>query len=191
MARACNTARSLSTLGQQASVYVRLAAPPSSLPDYVHLQTRSDWMTTALLCAGLESSTLPTRLTASAHKRGSLTLFEDALNTNGHQNLVELQASVTSATINSREHGNVVIAEHAIGRAPPRENDATELQPEPTVFDINYSPELGQQPATKSFHIFAQIECERDHLESDPPQLTLDPEERLRRRLNEESVVEM
>ncbi|EXJ93922.1 hypothetical protein A1O1_02315 [Capronia coronata CBS 617.96] len=191
LARACNAARSLSTIGQQASVYVRLAAPPSSLPGYVHLQSRSDWMTTALLCAGMESSTLPTRLTASAHKRGSLTLFEDALNTNGHQNLFALQASVTSAISQVNDHGNGTSASRANGGAPARENDSAESQPEPSMFDINYSPRLSTTSASKFLHMFSQVECERDHLKSDRRPLTLDPGERLRRRLNEESIVEM
>ncbi|EXJ92164.1 hypothetical protein A1O3_00714 [Capronia epimyces CBS 606.96] len=193
LARACNTARSLSTIGQQASVYVRLAAPPPpwSLPGYVNLRSRSDWMTTALLCAGLESSTLPTRLTANARKRGSLTLFEDALNTNGRQNLFELQASVTNAVGNVHEDGHGAPAREINGRNPSGEKNSAQSQPEPSRFDISYLPSSSPQPASKSFHVFAQVECERDHLESEPRPLSLGLEERLRRRINEESVVEV
>ncbi|KIX05678.1 uncharacterized protein Z518_03650 [Rhinocladiella mackenziei CBS 650.93] len=191
LVRACNTARSLRSIGQQSSVYTRLAAPPPTLPRYVNLQNGSDWMTTALLCAGLESSTLPTRLRAEAPKRASLSLLEDTLNTNGNQNLFELRASMTNIISNANGQLESGTVNQANGRELPRENDVSMSEPEPSQLDLDYYPSSTDNLGARSVHVFAQVECERDRLQSSPPSLTLTPEERLRRRLNEESVVEI
>ncbi|KIX93488.1 uncharacterized protein Z520_10666 [Fonsecaea multimorphosa CBS 102226] len=185
--RACNASRTLQSIAQQASAYVRLAAPPSILPRYVNIDRGSDWMSTALLCAGIESVTLPTRLNAEAGKRGSLSLFEDTLNTNGVQNVFELYASVTSSKTEASHSSNGTATGHGNGYG---ENQSTN-SPEPSRLDLDYSPSLSSPSAGRSSHVFAQVECDRDHLESGTRPLTLTPEERLRRRLNEESVVEI
>jgi hypothetical protein len=180
----------LRSLGQQASAFIRLAAPPANLPNYVNLQDSSDWATTALLAAGLESSTLPTRFNTTARKRGSLALFEDILNTNGNQTLFELHASVTSSSNNSNDHPNgsdrILNGNQQGGGGP-----ASYANSSPSRLDIDYSPNTNASLASRSSHVFGQVESERDRLEADPRTLSLTPEERLRRRLNEESVVEM
>ncbi|EXJ57928.1 hypothetical protein A1O7_05351 [Cladophialophora yegresii CBS 114405] len=185
--RTCNAARSLRSIGQQASAYVRLAAPPAILPGYVHLRGASDWLTTALLCAGMESSTLPTRLNAGLGKRGSLSLLEDTLNAAGNQCLFELHASITSSMTGANGTLNGGPAEQQNGHGGGETADAAE----PSQFDLDYSPGLASPLTARSSHVFAQVECLRDHLESEVRPLTLSPEERLRRRLNEESVVEI
>ncbi|KIW33030.1 protein DML1, variant [Cladophialophora immunda] len=186
-ARACNAAKTLQSIGQQASAYVRLAAPPSILPRYVNVDSGSDWVSAALLCAGIESVTLPTRLRAEAGKRGTLSLLEDTLNTNGVQNVFELHASVTSSNIGTSHSSNGAARVQGNGH---EENQGPNL-PAPSHFDLDYSPSLINPSAARWNHTFAQVECERDHLESNPRPMTLTPEERLRRRLNEESVVEI
>ncbi|KIW66471.1 hypothetical protein PV04_05804 [Phialophora macrospora] len=185
--RTSNAARSLRTIGQQASAYVRLAAPPATLPDYVRLDSASDWLTTGLLCAGVESSTLPTRLNATGGKRGSLSLLEDTLNTAGTQNLFELHASITSSVAGANGSQNGGAAEQKRG---PNEKDTSDLA-KPSQLDFDYSPGLATSSTARPSHIFAQVECLRDHLESEVRPLTMSPDERLRRRLKEESVVEI
>ncbi|KAJ9611852.1 tunicamycin resistance protein [Knufia peltigerae] len=183
--RACNSARSLRAIGQLASVYVRLAAPPSSLPGYVNFPSASDWMTTALLCAGFESVTIPTRLRADARKRGSLSLLEDTLNTSDSQNLFELQAKFNNHAMNGSNGGE------SNGRIHADENAPHDWHPEPTHFDLEYLPRLQNSIVSDRNHVFAQVECERGRAEHDSFSLSLDPEDRLRRRQNEESVVEI
>ncbi|KAK4935736.1 mtDNA inheritance, partitioning of the mitochondrial organelle [Elasticomyces elasticus] len=190
LARACNSAQSLRAISQQASAYIRLAAPPTPLPAYINLLNGSAWRTSALLCAGLETITLPTRLRPDAHKRSSLSLLEDTLNTSGNQNLFELQATAGHLTSQTNRHRNGAIHE-SNGRIISGQDEASDLQPEPSRFDITYMPGVhGESPAAKkSLHIFAQVESERGSgYDKSSPSLT--PEERLRRRLNEESVVE-
>ncbi|RVX66660.1 hypothetical protein B0A52_09473 [Exophiala mesophila] len=186
--RACNTVRSICSMGQQASMLTRLATPPSHLPGYVNLGNGSDWTTSALLCAGLESITLPTRFGAGAPKRSNLSFLEDTLNTNGNQNLFELQATIT----NTQPHPNS--PQNGIRPAPPNPRNQGAQQdtfPEPSHLDIHYSPAGEESSAAQRSHVFAQIECDRDRLESSSRAATLTPDERLRRRLNEESVVEV
>ncbi|KAK5055970.1 hypothetical protein LTR84_012520 [Exophiala bonariae] len=182
--RACNSARSLRSLGQQASALIRLAAPPTNLPNYVDLENSSDWATTALLSAGLESITLPTRFNATARKRGSLALFEDILNTNGKQNLFELHASINHPNDSSNDHGSDQLANG---------NGAASADPTSSLLDIDYSPSRNSADslATKGYHIFGQVESERDTTGSNTSALMHTPEERLRRGLDDESVVEI
>ena len=142
------------------------------MPQYIDLQNSSDWVTTALLCAGLESSTLPTRFNANAGNPTSLSLLEATLNINGARNLFELHASLKSLT--SETNGNVS------GTVPERSR-----------LDLDYSPTLSDLSAAGSMHVFAQVECERDVPGSDVRSLALSPDERLRRRLDDDSVVEM
>jgi len=172
-------------LGQQASAFIRLAVPPANLPGYVNLLDNSDWATTALLAAGLESSTLPTRFNATSRKRGSLTLFEDILNTNGNQNLFELYASITDSSNSSDGQPNGTSSMQNGGG-----DSGVHTNPMPAPLDIDYFPRSNIL-AGRSSHVFGQVESERDRLESDPRTSSLTPEERLRRRLNDESVVEM
>lgn len=171
-------------MGQQASALIRLAAPPTNLPNYVNLENTSDWATTALLSAGLESSTLPTRFNATARKRGSLALFEDVLNTNGKQNLFELHARVNNPGDSSNGHGTDQVANGS---------RAASAGPNARLLDIDYSPSRNSaEPlATKPYHIFGQVESERDTIGLNTSALTHTPAELLHRGLDEESVVEM
>ncbi|KAJ9609771.1 mtDNA inheritance, partitioning of the mitochondrial organelle [Cladophialophora chaetospira] len=185
--RTSNAARTLRSLGQQASAYIRLASPPASLPSYVKLDSTSEWLQLALLCTGVESITLPTRFSAGVGKRGSLSLLEDTLNTTDTQNLFELHASVTSAaTIANGSLNNSSRDQN--GRAGG--NQGADM-PGASRFDLDYSPGLSTPSTARSTHVFAQVQCLRDHLESSTHPLTLSPDERLRRRHNDESVVEI
>lgn len=148
-------------------------------------------MTTALLCTGLESATLPTRLIREAHKWGSLSLLEDTLNTTGGQNVFDLHASVTSSLSGTDGSLNGHSQQPGNGRRMNERLHAADSPAEPSQLDLDYSPSLSNISSPRAPHVFAQVECERDHLESDMRLLTLTPEERQRRRLNEESVVEM
>ena len=178
--RYVNAARSLRAIGQQASAYIRLATVPSQLPEYINLSSTSDWISSALLCSGLETSTLPTRLAQSQSRKASLSLLEDTLNSSGSQNLFELQMSVNNPTsqMNNGTTNGHVNSSHENGV----DGDATPLDLDLTPGDRN----LGQR-----IHVFARIETLRSRLGNGVLQdLILDPEERMRRRQNEETIVE-
>lgn len=180
MNRLGNTARSLRGLGQQASVYIPLNTTPSSLPHYVNLQSQSDWITSALLCSAVESVTLPTRLRGGTRRQASLSLLEDALNTNGGQKLLELQLSGAN--------GDEVVSNGlSNGIATGGGFDEHESEgPSLPNLDVSFLPRT--ERAHGKVHVFAQAEVQRS-----PQQRTaleVDIEERMRMRANDETVVD-
>ena len=116
----------------------------------------------------------------------SLSLLEDTLNTSDRQNLFELHASVSSSKVGASGGPKG-------GGVDNRGNSRGEIQSTDlplAQFDLDYGPGDAAQSNSKSTHVFAQVECIRDHLESETQPLTMSPEERLQRRLDEQSVVE-
>lgn len=179
-------------LGQQASAYVRMAAAPPQIPGYVNIKSTSNWITTSLLCAAWESSTLPTRLIDNGTRKGTLSLFEDILNTNSNQKLLELKFSV-------KETQNTTIQEHTPG-GTERESNANQRHNSQSTeegemlsasdFDMTLSPEYGDSTATRPSHIFAQVESSRHSIDYSRTTSSMDEEERLRRKLNDETIIE-
>lgn len=175
--RSSNAARSMAAFGQQASAYIRMATIPKSRPPYLNLSSSSDWVTSALQCAALESATLPSRLTRGSTYNVSLPLLESILNTNGSQNILDLQFSRnTDAIVNGTSNG--VLSGQS--EAEDKSSDVSRL-------DISFNP--GQNQADDIGHTFARTEVLRSrHSSVAIPSMA--PDERMRRRLNEEAIVE-
>lgn len=81
-------------MSAHASMYIPLSIPPTQLPQYVHIDRNSQWHTSALLSAALETITLPTRLKQDTRKRGLVGNLGAALNVNGNQRIAQLQCSI-------------------------------------------------------------------------------------------------
>ncbi len=118
-----------------ASMYIPLSIPPTQLPQYVHFDRNSQWHTSALISAALESTTLPTRLRHNISKRGFFDDLEAALNVNGNQRIAQLQCSmldpedVPLAITTTREstddrvpsgNGRILVEEDGFKLAEPR-----------------------------------------------------------------------
>lgn len=175
--RSSNTARSLAAFGQQASAYIRLATIPKARPPYLNLSSSSDWITSALQCAAMESVTLPSRLTRDSTHNVSLSLLESVLNTSGSQTILDLQFSQnTELAINGGTNG--VLIDHS--ETGDESSDATRL-------DISFTP--GQASSGDREHAFARTEVLRSH-HLHTSASSLSPDERMQRRLNEETIVE-
>lgn len=138
-------ARMLGEMSANASMYVPLSVPAAGLPPYVQLNRDSRWHTSALLSAAFESITLPAR----QHSAGSgqtgldrLDRLEASLNTNGHQCLARLQASVS-------------IADYSTQQEPDQSTD----------LDLDLSTNLRDLSSAKSSRsyntVFGGIECFR------------------------------
>lgn len=161
--RTVNAARSVQTMAQQASAYVNASTVPSGLPRYVHLETVSDWSTSALLVTAIESIMLPTRIRAAGGRQAPLPFLEAALNTNGRQNIFELSASVFSHGVESQQNGftsgtdNAVLS-HGDSSQMMREEDSSQ---QISTLDINYTTELPQQSIRPSEHTFSQVAVRR------------------------------
>lgn len=185
LARSSNVARSTAAFGQNASVYVPLATRPRQHPSYLgDFESGSEWLTSALQCVAFESATLPARLVHDTTQDVSLTTLESLLNTNGKQNIQELQIS----GVESRQALANGADDHDLDgnqKSNGKDNNVERL-------DISFLP--GQEQAGGARHIelihtFAQAQVQRSQqAPSSEPALSSD--ERMRRRMNEESIVE-
>ncbi|EEH08516.1 misato [Histoplasma capsulatum G186AR] len=57
-----NLAKSVNEISPQTSAYIPVLDPPRKVPTYVHSDLRSEWYSSALVLAAVESVTLPTRI---------------------------------------------------------------------------------------------------------------------------------
>lgn len=159
-------------MSAHASMYIPLSIPPTQLPQYVHIDRNSQWHTSALLSAALESITLPTRLKHGTQKRGFVDDLEAALNVNGNQRIAQLQCSIlnpsTSPLITT--HGctddrapsgsnRILVEEDSLKLADPRiDMDFSGCNAQST------SPFVIQHD--KSDHVFGAVETTRIKIET-------------------------
>ncbi|KAH8169531.1 tubulin domain-containing protein [Sarocladium implicatum] len=93
--RMANTAQSLNRLCASASMVVPMSLPTGKLADGVKLDASSSWHLSALLSAGLESATLPLRLTGQSGQHApSMDDMTEFLNTGGNQTVARLRMGV-------------------------------------------------------------------------------------------------
>lgn len=89
--RAVNRARAVAAIAGSASMLVPVTVP-GVLPETVHIQRESLWHRSALLCAGIESFTLPTRVKDSM--RPTLGEWEALLCDSGRRRIASLQYGI-------------------------------------------------------------------------------------------------
>lgn len=130
--RLANKAKSLTELYKYASIVVPLAAP-QRLPSTLQLDASSQWHTSALLAAAIETITLPSRLKDTAN-RDSLGTIADMLNTMGKQNIAGLQMSLAPQESGSESHPR-----QAGGRNRPQQGEDDEDR-QGVQLDIDFSP---------------------------------------------------
>lgn len=162
-----NTARSVSEIASQASLFVPMAMPSTMLPSYVMLDPHSQWHVSGLLSTAYESMTLPSRLKAT---RESLDQLASALNINGNQNIAKLRMSIDQKVSLNGYHRSgrlEVQAESRDLRVPSQEryNHTSNVPDENdlTTFDMDFFPtETGEQirgrRIVKKPHVFGQAE---------------------------------
>jgi hypothetical protein len=92
-----NKARTLVEVYKQASIVVPLAVP-ERLANRVRLDRGSQWHTSALLAAAVESAMLPSRL-RDPLKRETMGGMADVLNAMGHQSVAGLQMSFAPSEV--------------------------------------------------------------------------------------------
>jgi len=88
MKKDVNKAKSLYSISPQASLYVPIVDIPSRLPSYINVDRHSQWQTTALISAALETITLPSRLRPYHDFEASLA------GDDGRHTIYELQCSI-------------------------------------------------------------------------------------------------
>jgi hypothetical protein len=96
--RTLTLANTLASIGLLASLYVPLRSPPSHIPGYVTWDRNSQWHTSALLSAAIETHTLPTRYRTTPVAGGTPRNMWDLttqMNRSGKQNIAVLSMSVS------------------------------------------------------------------------------------------------
>lgn len=167
--RTVNAARMIHDMSTHRSMYIPLSIPSTQLPQYVHLDRKSQWHTSALLSAAFESITLPTRLRHGIQNRWSTNDLEAALNVNGNQRIAQLQCSMFSPEdaplVTAIPHGSTD------NRTPSGDNrilvEQDWLKLAKSRFDMNLS--CGNNRSTRrtttqhdvSGHVFGAIETMR------------------------------
>lgn len=196
-----NTARSISEISSQASLFIPMALPSNALPHYVRVDRKSPWHVSALLSTALESMTLPSRLKAQNGLRQSLDEIAGALNVNGNQNIAKLQMSICSESTSQFQMnrddrpGRLEVRGHSSDPRVPSQNglggDLDILDESPAALDMNFFPlddpnQARGRRVTKTIHIFGEAESFRGNEDLSgtnvDEEIGLDGRERARRR---------
>ncbi|TVY47537.1 Protein DML1 [Lachnellula occidentalis] len=163
-----NTARSISEIAPQASLFVPMALPSSSLPSYVTLDTHSPWQISGLLSTAMESMSLPSRLKVQSSTRQTFDQLSNAVNVNGNQTIARLRMTIDQElALNGHDNPQVVggVGQTGDSRVPVGNghvNDPNLTQEdEPKTFDMDFfSTETGEQSRTRrppKPHVFGQL----------------------------------
>ncbi|KAF6218074.1 hypothetical protein HO133_006486 [Letharia lupina] len=172
--RTVNAARMISEMSTHASMYIPLSIPPTQLPQYVHFDRTSQWHTSALLSAALESITLPTRLRHDTQKRGFLDNLEGALNVHGNHRIAQLRCSMldpeTAPLVIATTHGTTDDRAPSANNGTLVEEDGLKLAEPRLDMDLSCCNARSTSPfATQhdvSDHVFGVVETTRTKVEA-------------------------
>ena len=141
-------------MARQVSAYIRLSSPPTSISGYMRLESSSEWSRSSLLCAAVETVTLPTRVRGVHGRQGSLAEFENVLNKTGSQTIFDLKANV--AAIDGSD-------KHPSAKMPLLNKSQVSHPPDllKRTLDLDYSPRGGQTTLGRTAHLFGQVEIRR------------------------------
>jgi hypothetical protein len=167
-----NTARSVSEIASQASLFIPMTMPSTMLPSYVTIDPKSQWHVSGLLCTAFESMTLPSRLKARDGTRETLDHIANALNINGNQNIAKLRMSIDrKAVLNGHDRpGRLEVrAQSRDMRIPSRERstDVPHIigtdENDVATFDMDFFPteateQVRGRQSIKKAHLFGQAE---------------------------------
>ncbi|PVH86802.1 tubulin nucleotide-binding domain-like protein [Cadophora sp. DSE1049] len=169
-----NTARSISEIAPQASLFVPMTIPQTMLPNYVMIDPKSRWHVGGLFSTAYETMTLPSRLRLGNGSRGSLDELVNVLNVNGNQNIVRFRMSIDQKDAPNGYHRPArleVRAQSGDTRMPSQERRSVEqCFPQEIqklkIFDMDFFPaEASEQSrgrrAVKEPHVFGQAETFR------------------------------
>ncbi|KAF4466747.1 hypothetical protein FALBO_6388 [Fusarium albosuccineum] len=122
--RLANVAHSIEQLCTQASTVVPLSLPEDDLTTGVSLDCRSAWHTSALMAAGIETATLPSRLKqGSVNQPSSLDDLAESLNAAGNQPLASMHMSL-GPTKDAHEDSRIDVDFFQVGRQWSRQHVA-------------------------------------------------------------------
>ena len=160
----------INEMSTHASMYIPLSIPPTQLPQYLRLDRDSQWHTSALLSAALESTTLPTRLTHDIQKRGFIDGLEAALNVSGNQRIAQLRYSMLgpedAPLAVAISHGSTDERVPSASNSVSVEKDRLNFAKLGTDTDLSYWNARSSTQRDVSDHIFGAIEVTRTKVEA-------------------------
>ncbi|KAH7360542.1 tubulin domain-containing protein [Rhexocercosporidium sp. MPI-PUGE-AT-0058] len=167
-----NTARSISEIAPQASLFVPVTIPSMMLPSYVMIDPKSRWNVGGLLSTAYETMTLPSRLRIQNVGRKSLDELVNVLNVNGNQNIAKLRMSIDQKSVpNGNNLARLEVRGQSRDTRLPSQERRIEDIPSPEdkelkTLDMDFFPtETGEQSrgrrAVKEPHVFGQAETYR------------------------------
>lgn len=189
-----NTARSISKVSSEASVFIPLTFPSKPLPSYVSIDSHSPWHVSALFSTAMESMTLPSRLRNNNGKRESLDDLAASLNVNGNQNIAKLQMSIENEPQENGDDRTGRLDLPSMGRdiripsQNGRQYDEEETELKVLSLDMDFFPSEETTPmrgrrSNKKTHTFGQVELFRNNKDAeDQDENDFDGYERARRR---------
>lgn len=171
MQRKINSAKSLCSLSEHASMYIPLTfptSPSSSLPKFIRRQVfdrESSWHTSALLATVIESISLPSRLYqfgGSGSRACYLNSIEAVLNGNGNQKISSVQMSIADpAKLHAREEKVILNLGVRGGNIDDRlrmqdrsikEGDCSATNSHAAKLDINFLPSWNNELPLRASH---------------------------------------
>jgi hypothetical protein len=157
-----NFAQSMYALDSHASLHIPLSVSDRAVPDYVFLDPKSLWHTSALEATIVESVTLPTRLRPTESSHATYDQLETTLNNDGNRKLVSSGLSVKDPAELENERDGGVPQDTRMTNGIAEEDAHGEDIP---VTDINMFPieptgTRGSQTRGR-IHTFSQVESLR------------------------------
>lgn len=146
--KTANIARSIGEISSQTAAYIPVADPPSILPNYLNLDSRSEWCSSALVALAIESATLPTRLRSCKNSDSWLPWEENS------RRIFNLQATIKPD--DSRKPDSSICSD--VRKLNLDEDDDID---EALIkdYDLNYTPVMASKGDKR--HVFGQTRIAR------------------------------
>ena len=174
-----NSARSISEIASQASLFIPMTIPSMMLPRYITIDEQSQWHVSGLLCTAMESASLPSRLKVRDGTRETLDQVTSALNINGSQNIAKLRMSIDQISLavqkgsgHDQPGRRELRAQSGDMRIPSTERSTfgpqNTVEDDIAIFDMDFFPgQATEQTRTrqkaKAARTFGQVENYRDN----------------------------
>lgn len=193
IAAKANVARTLCATTDLVSATISLSARGEQLPDYVKLKS-TEWHRTGLLATAFESVTIPIRLRQEAGRGSSMAHFEQVLNGDENRSHWELGFKADQSR-------KIPIIANGFATAPNTAEDEADVD-ELIPIDVDLTDSVSallpntitrSSDKTRHKHVFAQVATHRtsDRISRNTTEYArLDQEVLLRKRYNEEAIVE-
>lgn len=193
IAAKANAARSLCAMKDLVNASMSLSTRVEHLPSYIKMQG-NEWYRSGLLAAAVESVTLPIRLRQMEGHGSSMAQFEQVLQ--GHEDHCVWELGLKlDLTTNGKTIANGSVDSTSIAQLEKDLDDTVNLDVNLSDYVDALLPKTIARSSTKRRHnhVFAQAATHRTSTKSSRTTINdtrLDQEELLRRRYNDEAIVE-